>query len=155
MSSAFLRLNLMFAYEGEAVVSASCASGLFQGHAGAGADVSRIERFVEQLRRFPIPHQNPAILQAGDFKSGELARTGEFLEIIVGPRGSLGDLLVEASIGGSVLGRPEQQISQSVTVRFLTDYASAAEFAAVLDAFAKTDFARWEGNSFKATLKAK
>jgi hypothetical protein len=108
----------------------------FAGFGEAWIAVEQIIDFAVALERYPLPQNEPCILEGGHGGSVNGAVKPQVLvSLTVKPQGSRGGILVVAKLETEIdsWGRDEA-LFQAVEARFLTDYSSLARFAAALKA---------------------
>jgi hypothetical protein len=117
----------------DAVVRSSEFSG--KGSAWFGREYIRTN-FASALRAFPLSVDDPPLIEGG---FGSKERPGSLeqchLRIAVRPYNSRGTILmlVQVHLATKSWASPDKDLQQSVTVRFLTEYAALDEFAAQLE----------------------
>jgi hypothetical protein len=115
----------------DAVVKSGEFSG--KGSAWFGREYVK-ETFVSALRAFPLSAKAPPLTEGG-FWSKERPGSLEqcHVRIAIRPYNSRGALLVQVDLATESWASPDKDLQQSVTVRFLSEYAALEEFAAKLE----------------------
>ena len=131
MSAAELRLSYNPDDEWHGQLSAVVRSGAFSGKGSAWFDREHLKTtFIAALRAFPLSASDPPMMEGGFWSkdnSGTLAQ--RHLRIAVRPYNSRGALLVQVDLASECWTTPDHDREQSVTARFLTEYAALEEFA--------------------------
>lgn len=110
-------------------------SGEFSGKGSAWFGREHVKTtFVSALRAFPLSTSDLPLTEGG-FWSKERPGSLEqcHLRIAIRPYDSRGTLLVQVDLATECWTSPDKDLQQSVTVRFLTEYAALEEFAANLE----------------------
>jgi hypothetical protein len=135
MSATELRLSYRpdDAWLGE--LDAVVRSGAFSGQGSAWFNrVSLKETFVAALRAYPLTSTAPPMLEGGFCSKENRGSLDQcHLRIVVTPYDSRGTLLARIDLATQSWKTPDIDQQQSVTVRFLTEYAAVGEFADALD----------------------
>ena len=109
-------------------VIAEVRSGNFSGVGSAWFDKHQVlDHFIPALLTFPIALANPAKIEGGFWKNGELDQC--HLRIMMTPHDNLGRLLVCAELASPVWKSKEQDRQHAITARFVTNYQPVAQFA--------------------------
>jgi hypothetical protein len=131
MSKAELRVIYRTDEEWTGQLIASARTGTFCGQGSAWFDrIHTKQTFVARLRSFPLTLTDPPMIEGG-FWSKENRGSLEqcHLRIIIKPYNSRGTLLVHVDLASEVWKTPDADIQNSVTIRFLTEYAAVDTFA--------------------------
>jgi hypothetical protein len=134
MSSAELRLSYRPDDEWLGQLDAVVVSGVFSGRGLAWFDRQSLkEKFVGELRAFPLDQNNPPMIESG-FWSKENPGTLKqcHLRIAIRPHDVRGTLLVQIDLATESWGSPDIDQQQTVTARFVTEYALLDRFASQL-----------------------
>lgn len=97
------------------------------------------ETFLVALQKFPLPANDPPILEGGFWRSGDPNNSLNqcHLRISIKPYDSRGMLLVHVDVSSEVWKTPDADLQNSATVRFRAEYSAvdafAREFEQVLD----------------------
>jgi hypothetical protein len=135
MSATELRLSFRLDETWLGELDAVVKSGAFSGQGSAWfKPVSLKETFVAALRAYPLTSTAPPMMEGG---FGSMKNPGSLdqchLRIVVTPYDSSGTLLARIDLATQSWKTPDIDQQQSVTVRFLTEYAAVGEFADALD----------------------
>lgn len=106
-------------------------SGAFSGAGSAWFDRQNLrDTFIEALRAFPISSDSPPEIESG-FWSKEHRGTLEqcHLRIVIRPYDTRGTLLVHVDLTTESWTSKDKDKQQSVTTRFLVEYAAVETFA--------------------------
>jgi hypothetical protein len=88
------------------------------------------ETFVAALRAFPISTATPPMIEGGIWSKQERGTLEQcHLRVVVSPYNKVGKLLVRVDLASEFGKTPDIDLQQTVTVRFLTEYAAIATFA--------------------------
>jgi hypothetical protein len=134
MIGAELHLHYWADDEWHGRLEAMVKSGEFSGRSSAWFSREQLTAFVAALRAYPLPARDVPLIEGG-YWSKERPGTLEqcHLRIAVRPHDSRGTLRVQVDLASQYASIPDEDLQHSVTVRFLTDYASVEEFAAGLE----------------------
>jgi hypothetical protein len=135
MNAAELRLSYRPDDEWHGQLDAAVTSGEFSGKGSAWFDREQLkETFVAALRAFPLSTSDPPMIEGG-FWSKERPGTLEqcHLRIAIRPYDARGSLVVQVDLASASWATPDKDRQQSVTARFLTEYAALDAFACHLD----------------------
>jgi hypothetical protein len=135
MSAAELRLTYRPDNEWLGQLDAAVTSGAFSGTGSAWFDRKWLkETFITALSAFPLSTSEPPKIESG-FWSKEAAETLEqcHLRIVIRPYDTRGSLLVKVDLATESRATPDKDRQQSVTARFLTEYAAIQAFASHLE----------------------
>jgi hypothetical protein len=130
--SAELRLSYRPDDEWVGQLDASVTSGAFSGKGSAWFDRQYLKQtFVAALRAFPLSTSDPPVIEGGFWNSKERPGTLKecHLRIAVRPYNARGSLLVQIDLASESRSTPDKHQQQSVTARFLTEYAALDVFA--------------------------
>jgi hypothetical protein len=134
MGAAELRLSYRPDDQWCGQLNVAVASGAFSGEASAWFDREQLkETFVAALRHFPLSPTNMPLIEGG-FWSKEPPATLEqcHLRIAIRPYNAVGSLLVQVDLASESWASPDRDRQQSVTARFVTEYAAVDAFASNL-----------------------
>ena len=134
MSEVELELRYRPEDEWHGQLEAVVRTGAFSGRSAAWFDVQRLKGFVPALRAFPFSADAPPLIEGGYWskeRPGNLEQC--HLRVAVRPYNSRGTLLVHVELATQYGTSPDADLHQSVTVRFLTEYAAVEEFAGNLE----------------------
>jgi hypothetical protein len=96
--------------------------------------VTAIHDFIKSLDRYPIPSEQPSVIEAGLGGTLDGCKPPQTLvRIIVKPHGVRGDLLVRAELATEAWDNEDADCRQSVVARFITEYALVEQFARRLE----------------------
>jgi hypothetical protein len=130
MSAAELRLTYSPDDEWLGELNAVVRSGAFAGQGSAWFDRLHLkEAFVDRLRAFPLSAAIPPTIEGGFWSKKDPGSLDQcHLRIVVSPYNSRGTLLVRVDLATQSRDKPDIDQQQSVTARFLTEYAAAERF---------------------------
>jgi hypothetical protein len=136
MSTAELRVIYRPDEDGTGEIIATVKSGVF-GAEGSAWFGRGLKTFLTDLRCFPLTSENPPQIEGGFWneRGRELWNTERaslkqcHLRICIKPYGSRGTLLVHIELASPFWTSPDDDLQNSATVRFLTEYAAVARFA--------------------------
>jgi hypothetical protein len=135
MSAAELRLSYRPDDEWHGQLDATVRSGAFSGRGSAWLHREQLkETFTAALRAFPLSASDPPVFEGGFWskeQSGILSQC--HLRIRVRPYNPRGTLLVQVDLATESWDSPDNDQQQSVTARFLVEYAALGEFASHLE----------------------
>jgi hypothetical protein len=118
-------------------ITVSVASGPFSGAASAWIGVSDIRDFAKSLDQYPIPAEQPALIEAGSGGTLDGRLPPQMLiRVSVRPHGTRGDLLVRVELNTKVWTDQSSDLHQAVSAQFLTEYALLERFARGLEGLA-------------------
>jgi hypothetical protein len=130
--SAELRLSYRPDDEWLGQLDASVTSGAFSGKGSAWFDREYLkETFLPALRAFPLSTSDPPMIEGGFWNPESLKQC--HLRIAIRPYDVRGALLVQVDLASEYRATPDKDQQQSVTARFLTEYAATAAFASHLE----------------------
>jgi hypothetical protein len=116
-------------------LDAVVVSGAFAGKGSAWFDRQHLkETFIAALRVFPLAAGKLPSIEGGFWRkdnSGELEQC--HLRVRIQPQDALGVLLVQVDLATVSHHNPDQDRQQSMTARFLTEYAALDAFAYELE----------------------
>ena len=122
MSRAELRLTWTPDYEWHGTLEGVVKSGAFCGRGYAWFDGIQLKgTFIAALRAFPPSASDPPMMGDGD------------LRVAITPYDVRGTLLVQVYLATQSRTTPANDKQQTVTVRFLTEYAALERFASHLE----------------------
>ena len=135
MSTAELRVIYRPDQDGTGEIIAAVKSGVFaaQGSAWFGRD---LKTFLTDLRCFPLTLANPPKMEGGFWNEGGRGFRNEraslkqcHLRICIKPYSSRGTLLVHIDLASPFWTAPDDDLQNSATIRFLTEYPAVTKFA--------------------------
>jgi len=114
---------------------ATVQSAGFSGHGSAWFDKANVKAtFVSALRAFPLELSNLPIIDGGFGRNEKRGKPAQcHLRIAVSPKNSRGILLVRVNLSKPVWNTPDEDLQQTLTVRFLTEYAPLERFSLELE----------------------
>jgi hypothetical protein len=133
--SAELRVSYQSDNEWDGKLNVAVTSGAFSGKGSAWFDREHLKRtFVAASRAFPLSTRDPPLIQGG-FWSKETSGTLEqcHVRIAIRPYDARGSLLVQVDLASESWATPDKDQQQSVTARFLIEYAALDVFASHLE----------------------
>jgi hypothetical protein len=137
MSRAELCLTLSFDDDDDGLgkLFVTVKSGAFSGEGNAWFDPITVrETFVTPLRAFPLSETAPPMIEGGFWNKQKQKTLDQcHLRIVVSPYNKVGMLLVKVDLASEYSKTPDIDLQNTVTVRFLTEYAAIALFADDLD----------------------
>lgn len=103
----------------------------FSGGGSAYVDREQLKTgFIAQLAAFPLPLDPPPSIASGFGSHDGTNLLGQcHVRIVIQPHDRRGRLLVRADLAGEFRTSPDADLQQTVTIRFLTDYAAIDRFA--------------------------
>jgi hypothetical protein len=136
MNQAELRLSYKPDDDGHGQLDAVLVSGAFAGRGAAWFSRQYLlDVFIPALRVFPLAADSLPRIEGGFWRNGNLGQC--HLRISIRPHGNLGSLLVHVDLAGEAFTNPDHDEQQSLTARFMIEYAAlepfADEFTQVLD----------------------
>lgn len=138
--------TLQFRFEPEnewhGLLVANVASGAFKAEAGAWFNTLDVERFANALAAYPLKPDDLPMISGGIWTSaGELATP--HLAVSVAPYDAHGRIRITVHLS-SEGDRPDEDLGNAATVRFLATYADLAALAADMSAMLKGQIASAE-----------
>jgi hypothetical protein len=134
MIKAELRITYAPDDEWLGVLDAVVKSGAFSGRGAAWFDRETLKTgFVRALRAFPISATDPPMIEGGFWNKDKPILDQRHLGIAITPYNSRGSLLVRVDLMTEFHESSENDHRQSVTARFLTEYAALDPFASHLE----------------------
>jgi len=121
--------------DGTGQLVATVRSGAFAGRGSAWINPDQMKgTFIAALKAFPLSESDPPIIEGG-FWSKEIPGSLDqcHLRIAVRPYNARGTLLIQVDLATEFWTTPDKDHQQSVTTRFLTEYAALPEFATSLE----------------------
>jgi hypothetical protein len=116
-------------------LDATVRSGAFSGRGSAWFNREQLkETFTAALRAFPLSANDPPMIEGGFWskeQSGSLDQS--HLRIRIRPYNARGTLLVQVDLATECWTSPDNDLQQSLTARFLVEYAALGEFASHLE----------------------
>lgn len=135
MGQAELSLRFIPDDDGLGQLVATVRSGAFCGRDSAWVNPDQVkETFIAALKVYPLSESDLPIIEGG-FWTGEVPASLDqcHLRIAVRPYNTRGTLLVQIDLATEFWTTPDKDQQQSVTTRFLTEYAALPEFATSLE----------------------
>jgi hypothetical protein len=139
MSAAELQVVFRTDEEYTGQIRATVKSGQFSAEGAAWFDRINVKTtFLATLRKFPLPTNDPPMLEGGFWNRGNPKSLDQcHLRISIKPYDNRGTLLVHVDVSSEVWKTPDADLQNSATVRFRAEYTSietfANEFEQVLD----------------------
>lgn len=135
MSTAELHLSYRPDDEWHGQLDATVRSGAFSGRGSAWFNRQQLkETFAAALRAFPLSASDPPMIEGGFWRKEQPGTLDQcHLRIHVRPYNSRGTLLVQVDLATECWASPDNDQQQSVTARFLAEYATLGEFASHLE----------------------
>lgn len=134
MTKAELRITYSPDDEWLGVLDAVVKSGAFSGRGSAWFDRITLKTdFIAALRAFPLSTANPPIIEGGFWNKEKPILNQRHLGIAIIPYNTRGSLLVQVDLATESNAASGNDQRQSVTARFLTEYAALEPFASQLE----------------------
>jgi len=135
MSTAELRLSYKPEDEWHGLLEAVVSSGEFSGKGAAWFSKEQLKDvFVVALHAYPLSASDPPTIEGGFWSKDNPATLDQcHLRIAVRPYNSRGTLIVQVDLTTPCWTTSDNDQQQSITARFLTDYAALEEFASNLE----------------------
>jgi hypothetical protein len=133
--SAELRVSYQSDDEWHGQLDVAVTSGAFSGKGSASFSREYLKRtFVKASRAFPLSTSDPPLIEGG-FWSKERPRTLEqcHVRIAIRPYDARGSLLVQVDLASASWATPDKDQQQSVTARFLIEFAAMDVFVSHLE----------------------
>jgi hypothetical protein len=109
-------------------------SGAFSGRGTAWFSRQTLkDTFVTALRAFPLSASDPPKIESGFFSNKTHKIEQCHVRIAVRPYNARGALLVQIDLATEFWETPDSDQQQSVTARFITEYAALDQFASDLE----------------------
>ncbi len=114
---------------------ATVRSGAFSGKGSIWVDPVYVKQaFIAALKAFPLSESDPPIIEGGFWNKETRGSLDQcHLRIAIRPYNTRGTLLVQVDLATEFWETPDKDQQQSVTARFLTEYAALPEFATSLE----------------------
>ncbi len=111
------------------MLTADVASRGFSGQSSAWFSVLPIRAFLHECRAFPLSAEAPPVLEGGFYSAVHREMLEHFqVEIRINQFDVRGRLLVRTTLATGSGRAPDQELQQTTTTRFLTDYAALDTF---------------------------